>query len=128
MSSNLEAIATPHAPAAIGPYAQAVAFGDLVFCSGQVGFDPATGDVVDGDIQAETRQVLANLDAVLRVANTGFEAVLKVTVYLADMADFAAVNEVYAEAFGESQPARACVEASRLPRDVRIEMDCIAAR
>jgi len=119
-------IATTDAPAAIGPYSQAVEAGGLVFCSGQIPLDPVTGALVEGDVAQQTRQVLTNLSAVLSAAGCGLEAVLKCTVYLADMNDFGAMNEVYAEFFGDSRPARAAVEVSRLPKDVAVEIDAIA--
>jgi 2-iminobutanoate/2-iminopropanoate deaminase len=121
-------ISTPDAPAAIGPYSQAVAHGGLVYCSGQIPLDPATGALVGGeDVAAQTRQVLANLDAVLRAAGTSREHVLRTGVFLRDMADFAEMNAVYAAFFGEARPARATVAVAGLPRDVRVEIDCIAA-
>lgn len=120
-------VSTPSAPAAIGPYSQAQVHGGLVWCSGQVAIDPASGALVEGDVQAEARQVLENLAAVLEAAGSGMSSVLRCTVFLADLGDFAAVNEVYAEAFGEHRPARACVEVSRLPKDVRVEISCVAA-
>ena len=121
-------ISTPDAPAAIGPYSQAVVHGGLVYCSGQIPLDPASGTLVGGDdVAAQTRQVLANLDAVLRAAGSSRAHVLRTGVFLRDMADFAAMNAVYAEFFGETRPARATVAAAGLPRDVRVEIDCIAA-
>ncbi|GAB4367591.1 MAG: RidA family protein [Acidobacteriota bacterium] len=125
--SGIERIETGRAPAAIGPYSQAVRAGGLVFCSGQIALDPATGAIVGGTAAAQARQVLANLAAVLEAAGSGLDRVLKTTVYLADMADFQDVNAVYAEAFGEHRPARAAVEVSRLPRDVLVEIEAIAA-
>ena len=120
-------LSTDDAPAAIGPYSQAVTHGGLVYCSGQVALDPATMEVVEGGIEAQTRQVLQNLGNVLRAAGSGFEHVLKTTVYLKDMGEFAAMNAIYAEAFGTSAPpARATVEVSRLPKDVVVEIDCVA--
>jgi 2-iminobutanoate/2-iminopropanoate deaminase len=128
MATTRELVSTPAAPAAIGPYAQAVRCGDLVFCSGQIALDPASGDIVGaGDVAAQTRQVLANLGAVLAAAGTSLERAVKTTIYLADMNDFAAVNAIYAEAVGAAPPARATVEVSRLPRDVLVEIDAIAA-
>jgi 2-iminobutanoate/2-iminopropanoate deaminase len=115
------------APAAIGPYSQAIVHGGLVYCSGQIALDPVTGALVEGDVQAEARLVLKNLAAVLKAAGSGLDRAIKVTVFLKDLSDFAAVNQVYAEAFGDHRPARACVEVARLPRDVRVEIDCIAA-
>ncbi|HUH02275.1 MAG TPA: RidA family protein [Kofleriaceae bacterium] len=120
-------IATPGAPGAIGPYSQAVRAGNLVFCSGQIALDPGTGEVVEGDVAAQTRQVLDNLSAVLAAAGAGWHQVVKTTIYLADMNDFGAMNAVYAERVGAEPPARATVEVSRLPRNVRVEIDAIAA-
>lgn len=122
----MNAVATPDAPAAIGPYSQAVLHGGLVWCSGQIPLDPATGAVVHGGVSEQTRQALANLFAVLRAAGSGPERVLKTTVYLRDMGDFTAMNAVYAELFGEARPARATVAVAGLPRDVRVEIDCVA--
>lgn len=121
-----DAIATNAAPRAIGPYSQAVRAGQLLFCSGQIPIDPATGQMVDGDVQAQTRQVLANLSAVLAAAGATFRHVVKTTVYLADMNDFAAMNEAYAAAFDGPAPARSTIQAARLPRDARVEIDVIA--
>lgn len=121
-----EIIATENAPSALGPYSQAVKAGGVVYVSGQLGLDPATGDFVEGDVQAETRQVLQNLGAVLKEAGTSFEKVVKATVYVKDLADFALVNEVYAEFFTTNPPARACVEVARLPKDARVEIDLTA--
>lgn len=119
-------VSTPDAPAAIGPYSQAVVHGGLVYCSGQIAIDPATGQVVAGDVAAQTAQVLTNLRAVLEAASSSTALVLKTTVYLRDMADFAAMNAVYAEYFPEPSPARATVAVAGLPRDVRVEIDCVA--
>jgi len=121
-----ERIASNGAPAAIGPYSQAIRIGELVFCSGQVPIDPATGELVDGDIGAQTRRALDNLQAVLEAAGSSLTRAVKCQVYLADMNDFAAMNEVYATAFTEPPPARACVEVSRLPKDARVEIDVVA--
>ena len=121
-----ETISTDNAPGAIGPYSQAVKTGNMVFCSGQIPIDPATGEFVSGDVAEQTRQVLKNLSAVLEAAGTDLNNVVKTTVFLADMNDFTAMNEVYAEFFSENKPARATVQAARLPRDARVEIDCIA--
>jgi len=123
-----EAVNTAGAPAPVGPYNQAVKAGGLLFCSGQIALDPATGTMVgDGAVEAETRQVLANLEAVLAAAGCTPAQVVRTTVFLADLADFAAVNQIYAEMFGAGvSPARACVEVSGLPKGARIEIDCIA--
>ena len=121
-----EPVSTPNAPAAIGPYSQAIRAGDLLFVSGQIPFDPATGALIEGDIAAQTHRVLKNLGAILDAAGTSFEHVVKTTVYLADMNEFAAMNEVYASYFPSPAPARATIQAARLPRDVRVEIDLIA--
>ena len=123
-----KAISTPDAPAAIGPYSQAVSVsaGRMVFCSGQIPLDPATGQMVEGDIQKQTERVMANLAAVLAADGMGFDHVVRTTIFLADMADFAKVNEVYARSFGSTPPARATVQAAGLPRGARVEIDCIA--
>lgn len=127
MSTKRTAIATESAPAAIGPYSQAIRAGDLLFCSGQVALDPRTGEIVGpGDVAVQTRQVLDNLGAVLAAGGAGWDTVVKTTIYLADMNDFATVNAIYAERFAEAPPARATVEVSRLPKDVRVEIDAIA--
>lgn len=121
-------ISTPDAPAAIGPYSQAVAHGGLVYCSGQIPLDPQSGQLVGGDdVAAQTARVLANLDAVLRAAGSSRAHVLRTGVFLRDMADFAAMNAIYADFFGETRPARATVAVAGLPRDVRVEIDCVAA-
>ena len=119
-------IKTEDAPKAIGPYSQAVVAGGFVFASGQIPTDPATGQFVEGGISEQTRQVLRNLSKVLEAAGTGLERVVKTTVFLADMNDFAAMNEVYARFFGENPPARSTVQAARLPRDARVEIDLVA--
>jgi 2-iminobutanoate/2-iminopropanoate deaminase len=123
-------VRTEHAPGAIGPYSQAVVvpFGDqrMVFCSGQIALDPKTGTVIEGDIAAQTRQVLANLGAVLTAAGASFASVVKTTVFLADMADFATFNAIYGEKFPNDPPARSTVAASGLPRNVRVEIEAIA--
>jgi 2-iminobutanoate/2-iminopropanoate deaminase len=121
-----EAIATTGAPKAIGPYSQAVRMGDLLFCSGQIPLDPATGSLVTGDIATQTHRVFANLAAVLAEAGVGFDAVARTTVYLADMNDFAAMNEVYATYFSQPAPARSTIQAAALPRNARVEIDVIA--
>jgi 2-iminobutanoate/2-iminopropanoate deaminase len=121
-----EAVRTEKAPAAIGPYSQAVRMGNLLFCSGQIPLDPATGELVSGDVAAQTRQVFANLGAVLSEAGAGFEHVARTTVYLADMNDFAAMNAVYATFFNAPAPARSTIQAAGLPRNARVEIDVIA--
>lgn len=121
-----ETISTENAPGAIGPYSQAVKAGNMVFCSGQIPIDPATGEFVSSDVAEQTTQVLKNLSAVLEAAGTNLNNVVKTTVFLADMNDFTAMNEIYAEFFSENKPARATVQAARLPRDARVEIECIA--
>ena len=119
-------IKTEAAPRAIGPYSQAVVAGGLVFASGQIPLDPSTGEFVEGGIAEQTEQVLRNLSEVLEAAGTGLSRVLKTTVFLADMNDFAAMNEVYGRYFAEEPPARSTVQAARLPRDARVEIDAVA--
>ncbi len=119
-------VTTDRAPAAIGPYSQAVVAGGLVFCSGQIPLDPATGEMVPGGIEEQTRRVLENLGAVLQAAGSGLDRVVKTTVFLADMGDFGAMNRVYAEFFGDDPPARAAVEAAALPRGARVEIEAVA--
>lgn len=121
-----EIVSTEKAPGAIGPYSQAIKAGGMVFCSGQIPIDPQTGTFVSDVIGEQTEQVLKNLGAVLDAAGTGLNNVVKTTVFLADMNDFAEMNEVYARFFSENKPARATVQAARLPRDARVEIDCIA--
>ena len=122
-----QAISSPDAPKAIGPYSQAIRTGQLLFASGQIPTDPATGVIVDGDVAAQTRRVFDNLGAVLKAANLSFADVVKTTVFLADMNDFAAMNEVYGKYFSEPYPARATVQVARLPKDARVEIDLIAS-
>jgi 2-iminobutanoate/2-iminopropanoate deaminase len=122
-----QAIFTSHAPAAIGPYSQAIRSGNLVFLSGQIPLDPESGHIVEGDAAVQTARVLQNLAAILEAAGSSLEQVLKTTVYLKDLADFAMMNEVYARFFGDCPPARATVEVARLPRNVLVEIDLIAA-
>lgn len=119
-------VRTNDAPAAIGPYSQAVVSQGLVFVSGQIPLDPATGSLVEGDVALQTAQVLRNLEAILRAAGSSLAGVLKTTVYLKDMNSFPAMNKVYEGFFGESLPARATVEVARLPKDVSVEIDAIA--
>ena len=122
-----QAIFSPDAPKAIGPYSQAVRAGDLLFLSGQVPIDPSSGNIIDGDIAAQTRRVFDNLGAVLAAAGRSFADVLRTTVFLADMNDFSAMNAVYAQYFSEPYPARATVQVARLPKDARVEIDVIAS-
>ena len=121
-----EAISTTAAPAAIGPYSQAVRAGSLLFVSGQIPLDPATATLVEGDIAAQTHRVFRNLSGILEAAGTSLDRVVRTTVYLADMNDFAAMNEVYATYFSAPAPARATIQAARLPKDARVEIDVIA--
>jgi len=121
------AVSSPDAPKAIGPYSQAVRVGKLLFVSGQVPLDPATGEMVSGDIAAQTRRVFENLGAVLKAGGRSFNDVVRTTVFLADMNDFAEVNKVYGTYFSEPYPARATVQVARLPKDARVEIDVIAA-
>lgn len=123
----MKIISTEHAPRAIGPYSQAVVSNGFAFLSGQIPLDPATGQLVEGDVAAQTERVLENLKAVLAACGSSLERVVKTTVYLKDMGEFARMNEVYARYFPQHPPARATVEAARLPRDVRVEIDCIAS-
>lgn len=122
----MKSIHTDAAPAAIGPYSQAMVTDGWVFCSGQIPLDPATGELRLGSVRSQTQLVLANLRAVLHAAGAGMDTVVKTTVFLADMDDFAEMNAVYAEAFGDHRPARAAVEVRRLPKDVSVEIDAIA--
>lgn len=128
MSEAREAIATADAPAAIGPYSQAIRAGDHVWLSGQIALDPKTGKIVGETAAEQAEQVLANLTAVLAAAGCSMRDVVRCTIYLADMDDFAAVNAVYGKHMPDPPPARATVEVSRLPRDVRVEIDAIAWR
>jgi 2-iminobutanoate/2-iminopropanoate deaminase len=120
-------ISTSKAPAAIGPYSQAVRWGDLIFVSGQIPIDPSTGQVVEGDVADQTERVLENLAAIMEAAGASLGQVLKTTVYLKDLNDFGKMNEVYARFFRQQPPARATVQVSRLPRDVAVEIDAVAA-
>ncbi|MFN2519581.1 MAG: RidA family protein [Candidatus Limnocylindria bacterium] len=120
--------ASDDAPAAIGPYSQALVFGDLVFCSGQVALEPRTGALVEGDARAQTARALDNLSAVLRAAGSDLSRVLKTTVYLTDLGDFEAMNDVYGSRFGAHRPARATVGVASLPKGARVEIECVAAR
>jgi 2-iminobutanoate/2-iminopropanoate deaminase len=122
-----EAVSSPQAPPAIGPYSQAIRVGSLLFVSGQIPLDPETGKMVDGDLGAQTHRVFKNLAAILAAAGASFDNVVKTTVYLADMNDFPAMNEIYATYFSSPAPARATVQAARLPRDARVEIDLIAS-
>src|SRR5215475_2641039 len=124
---NKQIVSTPNAPSAIGPYSQAVRVGNLLFVSGQIPIDPATGNLIDDKtIQGQTRRVLQNLVAIVEAAGGASQNIVKTTVFLRDMSDFAEMNAVYSTFFSASPPARSTVEAARLPRDVSIEIDCIA--
>ncbi len=121
-------VKTEGAPAAIGPYSQGITAGDFVFCAGQAGLDPATGKLVEGDVQAQTHRVLENLKAVLEAAGSDLNQVVKTTVFLADMADFKAMNEIYAQYFGDPPPARSTIAAKGLPLGALVEIEVIALR
>lgn len=122
-----QAVSSPAAPKAIGPYSQAIRAGSLLFLSGQVPIDPATGDIVEGDIAAQTHRVFQNLGEVLKAGGASFDQVVRATIYLKDMNDFAVVNEVYGTYFSSPAPARATVQVARLPKDARVEIDLIAS-
>ena len=122
----MEIISTELAPKALGPYSQAIRANGFIFCSGQIPIDPAAGTVVGTTAEDQTRQAITNLRNVLEAAGSGLDKVVKTTVFISDMNDFAAVNGVYAELFGETKPARSCVQAARLPKDVKIEIEAIA--
>lgn len=121
-----QVVHTDHAPAAVGPYSQAIRVGGAVYTAGQIGLDPRTGAIVPGGVEAETRQALDNLGAVLAAAGTGWSSVVKTTLFLADMGDFAAVNAIYAERFAEAPPARSTVQAAALPLGARFEIEAVA--
>lgn len=121
------AVSTPSAPKAIGPYSQGIRAGSLLFVSGQVPIDPATGQIIAGDIAAQTHRVFQNIGEILKAGGASFDHVVRTTVFLADMNDFGAMNEVYATYFTSPAPARATVEVSRLPKDARVEIDVIAS-
>jgi len=124
----MQRVEAPGAPKAVGPYSHAIVVGDLVYCSGQGPLDPVTGENVRGDIGVETATVLGNLAAVLDAAESGLDQVIKTTVYLVDMADFAAMNQAYGARFGDHRPARTTVGVASLPRGFRVEIECIATR
>ena len=123
---SLRTVHTEGAPAAIGPYSQGTIGGGVFYSAGQIALDPKTGQIVPGDVEAQTRQVFANLAAVLEAAGTDWSRVLKVTVYLQDMADFPRVNDIYAQAVGDARPARSTVQVSALPRGALVEIDVVA--
>lgn len=122
----MDIISTDRAPKALGPYSQAIRANGFVFCSGQIPIDPAAGAVVATTVEDQTRQAITNLRQVLEAAGSGLDKVVKTTVFISDMNDFAAVNSVYAELFGDAKPARSCVQVARLPKDVKIEIEAIA--
>ena len=122
-----QAVSTPSAPKAIGPYSQAIRAGSLLFVSGQVPIDPATGQIINGDIAAQTHRVFQNIGEILKAGGASFDHVVRTTVFLADMNDFTAMNEAYATYFTAPAPARATVQVSRLPKDARVEIDVIAS-
>lgn len=124
--TELDVIRSDDAPRAIGPYSQAIRAGEWLFCSGQIAIDPETGDLISGDVAAQTDRVMRNLSAVLDAAGASLSRVVKTTVFLADMGDFAAMNEVYGRHLGDHRPARATVEAGRLPKDVAVEIEAVA--
>ena len=126
MASEIQSFHSEHAPAAIGPYSQAVATGGWLFTSGQVGLDPATGELVPGGFEAQAKQVFANLDAVLASAGCSFADVVKATVYVTDLANFPRLNALYAQAMGEHRPARSTVQAAALPKGALVEIDLVA--
>lgn len=128
MAEQLRVISTEGAPKAIGPYSQAIAVGDLVFCTGQVALDPASGKLIGGDVAAQTARALDNLAAVLAASGSDVQHVVKTTVFLVDMADFAAMNEVYERRFGDHRPARSTVAVIALPLGSRVEIECVATR
>lgn len=125
---KLKTVQTDKAPQAIGPYSQAIAAGRWIFASGQIPVDPKTGDLVTGSIATQTNRVMENLSAVLEAAGSSLKDVVKTTVFLSSMDDFAAMNEVYGQHFGKHRPARATVEVARLPKDVGVEIECVARR
>ena len=126
MSNVKKVVKTDAAPGALGPYSQAIVAGGVVYCAGQIPLDPATGNIVSGGVAEQTAQVLKNLRAVLKAAGSDLDRAVKTTVFLKDMNDFAAMNEVYAKHFGAMPPARSTVEVARLPRDVRVEIEVVA--
>lgn len=125
---TMERIEAPGAPQAVGPYSHAMTVGDLIFCSGQIPLDPATGELVQGDIAAQTSRIIDNMAAVLAASGSALDRVVKTTVFLTDMGDFAAMNEVYAARFGDHRPARSTVAVAGLPKGARVEIECVAIR
>lgn len=125
--TNLRIVQTPDAPAAIGPYSQGVVYNGIFYSAGQIALDPATGEILDGTVAEQTERVMRNLEAVLKAAGASFGSVLKTTVFMRDMNDFAEMNEVYARFFGDHRPGRSAVQVARLPRDVAVEIELVAA-
>lgn len=123
----MEVVATENAPQALGPYSQAIKAGGFVWCSGQIPIDPAVNAVTATTIEDQTRQAITNLQHVLEAAGAGLDKVVKTTVFISDMNDFAALNAIYAEMFGATKPARSCVQVARLPKDVKVEIEAVAA-
>ena len=128
LSAQIKIVSTPEAPAAIGPYSQAVVVGNLVFLSGQIPLDPVTMKIIGEDIETQTRQVFKNIRAVLKAENLTLNNVVKCTVFMKNLDDFASMNTVYAEEFGRHKPARSTVQVARLPKDVLIEIECVAVK
>ena len=124
---ELKRVETKDAPAAIGPYSQGIVVNGMVYTAGQIPLDPASGNLIEGDVSAQTRRVMQSLQAILEASGASLKTVVKTTVFLADMNDFAAMNAIYAEFFGDHKPARSTVQAARLPRDVRVEIEAVAA-
>lgn len=124
----IHTVSTEKAPKALGPYSQALVCGDFVWCSGQIPINPATNAIEETTIEGQTRQAISNLKNVLEAAGSSLSNVVKTTVFIKDMNDFAALNAVYAEMFGDTKPARSCVEVARLPKDVKVEIECVAAK
>jgi len=127
LTAMLTKIETPNAPAAIGPYSQAIDTGEMIFLSGQLGIDPSTGDLPDG-FEEQAKNVMANIKAILEAAGSGFEKVVKATIFLADLANFAKINEIYGACFPDHKPARSCVQAAALPKGGKVEIEVIAAK
>lgn len=128
LSAQIKIVSTTEAPAAIGPYSQAVVVGNLIFLSGQIPLDPVTMKIIDEDIETQTRQVFKNIRAVLKAENLTLNSVVKCTVFMINLDDFAKMNTIYEEEFGEHKPARSTVQVARLPKDVLIEIECVAVK
>mmetsp|Transcript_25755 Transcript_25755/g.71930 ORF Transcript_25755/g.71930 Transcript_25755/m.71930 type:complete len:171 (+) Transcript_25755:3-515(+) len=125
-NNEIKEIKTDNAPAPVGPYSQAVQVAGTLYCSGQIALDPTTGDMINDNVQDETRQIFVNMDAVLKEAGTTKDRIVRCTVFLVDLNDFGLVNEIYAEYFGDVKPSRSCVQVSALPKGAKVEIDCIA--